>query len=105
MDQLRIFISHSSYDRDFCQALSLALREAGADVWYDRQDLGSGQLLEIIPREIRQRKVFIVILSKPSIASPWVRDECKWAYALYSRESGRTILPIIAEALEQSDLV
>lgn len=104
MDQLRIFVSHSSHNRELCEALSLALREAGADVWYDQQDLGSGHLLEIIPREIKQRKVFIVILSKSSIASAWVRDECKWAYALYSRESGRTILPIVAETLEQSDL-
>jgi predicted esterase len=33
--QMRIFVSHSHKDHEFCRALVNALREAGADVWYD----------------------------------------------------------------------
>lgn len=47
--------------------------------------------------------MFIVILSKAAFASPWVRDECKWAYNLYKREPQRIILPVTAQPIEQSD--
>jgi uncharacterized protein YfaA (DUF2138 family) len=48
MAQLRIFLSHSSSDRDFADVLARALRGAGADVWYDETHLGTGQLLDEI---------------------------------------------------------
>ena len=44
-EQLRVFVSHSSEDNDFCQAdCDGRLRDAGADVWYDEHNLGWGVL-------------------------------------------------------------
>jgi tetratricopeptide (TPR) repeat protein len=100
---MRIFVSHSSDDTAFCEALVTALRDAGADVWYDQHNLADGELLEVIPRELRSRPNFIVVLSKAAFASPYVRDECKWAVNLYNREPDRRILPVVAQPIASGD--
>ncbi|HEY7021294.1 MAG TPA: toll/interleukin-1 receptor domain-containing protein, partial [Ktedonobacterales bacterium] len=61
--QLRIFVSHSHQNNDACRALVNALREVGADVWYDEYNMTSGRLGQTIERELRARPVFIVMLS------------------------------------------
>lgn len=103
MSQLRIFVSHNSQDKAFCDALVQALRDAGADVWYDEQSFGAGHLLDVINRELASRPVFIVVLSKAAFASRWVTQECQWAFNLYSREPERVILPVTAQPIELSD--
>jgi formylglycine-generating enzyme required for sulfatase activity/Tfp pilus assembly protein PilF len=103
MAQVRIFVSHSSTDKPFVDALVHALREAGADVWYDEHNLGTGQLLDEIQRELRIRPVFVVILSKAAFASPWVREECRWAWTLGLDDPTRIILPVVALAIDRSD--
>src|SRR5690349_13214487 len=95
---MRIFVSHSSADHEFCTTLVKAMRDAGADVWYDQDDLGAGHLRRNISQELSTRSVFVVVLSKSAFASSWVQDECEWAYNLYSREPQRIILPVTADA-------
>ncbi|HEX5548260.1 MAG TPA: toll/interleukin-1 receptor domain-containing protein [Ktedonobacterales bacterium] len=103
MAQLRIFLSHSSADRDFADALARALRGAGADVWYDETHLGTGQLLDEISAQLPTRPVFLLVASKAAFASDWVKQECKWAFNLYRREPNRIMLPIVAKALDPAD--
>jgi tetratricopeptide (TPR) repeat protein len=101
--QLKVFVSHSGLDKAICDALVGVLRDAGADVWYDEHNLGAGQLLEEIQRELQARPVFVVLLSKNAFASQWVRRETTWAFNLANREPNRLILPITVEAIEPSD--
>ena len=89
--------------RRCCDQLVAALRGAGADVWYDEHNLGAGQLLEEIQRELKARPVFLVLLSKNAFASQWVRRETTWAFNLANREPNRLILPITVGAIEPSD--
>lgn len=103
MSQMHIFVSHSSKDNDFCRELVGALREAGADVWYDENDLGAGHLRKVINDQLVSRPVFVVILSKAAFSSEWVTRECEWAFNLYSREPERVILPVIAQQIDKSD--
>jgi tetratricopeptide (TPR) repeat protein len=103
MRQVRIFISHSHEDNQFCDALVRALRESGADVWYDEHNLGAGRLLETITRELDARSVFIVILSKPAFASNFVRLEVEGALNLLNEEPHRVILPVVAQPIEKTD--
>src|SRR5215472_14266213 len=102
MAQIHIFVSHSHEDDAFCRGVVAALRGAGADVWYDEHNLGSGQLVDTIERELKARPVVVVILSQSALASPWVRDECKWAYTLLRRDPSRIILPVTAGPLEEN---
>lgn len=101
--QLRVFVSHASEDSAFCQAMVDALVGAGADVWYDERNLGSGVLRREIMRELSARPVFLVVLSKAAFASGWVQDECEWAYNLYRRKPERLILPVVGAPYDPDD--
>lgn len=93
MAQMKVFVSHSSQDKAFRDTLVVGLRQAGADVWYDEQNLGAGVLRREIMRELADRPVFLVVLSRAAFASTWVQDECEWAYNLYKRKPERLLLP------------
>lgn len=101
--QLRVFVSHSGLDKAICDQVVAALRDAGADAWYDEHNLGAGHLLEEIQREVQARPVFVVLLSKNAFAAPWVRRETTWAFNLANREPNRLILPITVGAIKASD--
>jgi hypothetical protein len=102
--QRSIFVSHSHQDAAFCQELVVALRAAGANVWYDEHNMGSGQLTPTIERELRARSIFVVILSPSAIQSQWVAEETLWAYNLYRGENTRTILPVLAAPVNERDI-
>src|SRR5262249_4955603 len=102
-EQLRIFVSHSHQDRDFCHAIVQALRDAGANVWYDEHNLGWGELHDEIQRELGRRKIFVVVLSKAAFISKWVKRETTWAYKLYDRDPTRSIVPVTAGQIDPGD--
>ena len=102
-DQLHLFVSHSHQDDAFARDLAGALRAAGADVWYDEDNLGSGQLGPVIEHELRARPIFILVLSPAALTSRWVEDECRWAYNRLRRDPTRTILPVTAAPLADED--
>jgi hypothetical protein len=103
MDQKRVFVSHSSQDNEFTKLLVAALRRAGADVWYDEDNLGAGVLRRKINDELATRPIVIVVISRAALRSTWVREECEWAYMLVRRDPGREIIPVVAAHYEPSD--
>ncbi len=102
-EQLRVFVSHATDDSGFCHTIVAALRGAGADVWYDEHNLGSGRLADEILRELGRRPIFVVILSKHAFASRWVKRETDWAEELKERDPWRAILPVTAEQIARDD--
>jgi tetratricopeptide (TPR) repeat protein len=102
-EQLRVFVSHSHKDNKFCHQIVQALRDAGADVWYDEHNLGWGVLKDEIIRELGTRPVFVLILSKAVFASKWVKRETDWAEELTDRDPKRVILPVTAGLIERDD--
>lgn len=104
MSASRIFISHSHADNNFARKLADALRAAGADVWYDEHNLTSGDFLNNISRELRDRSVVVLVLSESALASNWVNIELNAALAQQMREPGRVMVPIVAEPLAPESL-
>jgi tetratricopeptide (TPR) repeat protein len=104
MSQLRVFLSHSFQDKAAADQFAGAFRQAGADVWYDEESLGTGHLRRIIMKELAERPIFVVLLSPVALASSWVLDECEWAYDLQRHEPSRVILPVVTAPLEWADL-
>ena len=102
MSVMRIFVSHSHADNDFTFELYRALDKAGADVWWDSAKLGQGRIRETIDREMRSRKVFIVVLSPAALESKWVIREINAALDLQDDDDSRVILPIVAETITPS---
>jgi tetratricopeptide (TPR) repeat protein len=103
MATIKVFVSHNNKDNEFCMGIVQALRHAGADVWFDEDNMGAGHILATVQREVYQRPIFIVILSKAAFASSWVRRETTWAYELTDSNPTRVILPIVASPIDKDD--
>ncbi len=54
--------------------------------------------MDEIERELKHRRIFLVVLSPAALASPWVRREVHAAITLHDVEPDRIVLPIIAVA-------
>jgi hypothetical protein len=84
-----IFISYSRRDSSVVQALATALGEKGLSVWVDKSGIQEGDAYDTqIEDAIAQTRVVIVLWSKNSVRSQWVRAEA--AYAL----SKQKLLPV-----------
>jgi serine/threonine-protein kinase len=83
---LRVFVSHSHADLDYCREFVDELRLRGVDAWFDEYDLGVGQLRRTIDQQLQSRPHFVAILSPAAVNSDWVNREIDGALDLM-RES------------------
>src|ERR1700685_4660179 len=87
-----VFLSYSRSDLTTVQALAAALAEKGLSVWLDKSGIQEGDAYDTqIEDAIAQTRVVIVLWSKNSVRSQWVRAEA--AYALGKHK----LLPISIE--------
>jgi TIR domain len=77
----KVFISHSTYDREFVESeLIPALASHGVDSWYSKQDIqGASEWAQRIVTGLQECDWFLVVMSRRSSESQWVRDEVHWA--------------------------
>lgn len=73
----QVFLSHSSRDKDeFVDKLFEWLSDkAGVKTWYDRA-MGSGPVASQLDQAIDRCQAAVIVISKNSVESPWVRSEC-----------------------------
>ncbi|MDD5451314.1 MAG: toll/interleukin-1 receptor domain-containing protein [Desulfovibrionales bacterium] len=105
-DYYSCFISYSSRDESFAEKLYLDLQKRGVRCWYAPHDMKIGdRILDSIYAAIRQREKLLLILSKKSVTSEWVRDEVERAFA-EERDRGDTVVfPVqIDEEVLNSDM-
>ena len=89
-----VFISYASEDRDRVRPLAQALEGRGFTIWWDRA-LASGQdYASIIERELKNAKAVIVVWTRASAASTFVRDEAGRA-----RDQDR-LVPVMLDRVE-----
>jgi tetratricopeptide (TPR) repeat protein len=89
-----VFLSYDREDAGQAQALAAVLEEAGCSVWWDRQIKAGSQYAKEIERAIAKADAVVVLWSKRSVESPWVRDE-----AVAGRDSGR-LVPVTIDKIE-----
>ena len=70
-----IFISYASEDRDRAGKLAQAFGTMGWSVWWDRRIIVGQVFDQTIEHELEAAKSVVVLWSKHSIASEWVRNE------------------------------
>ena len=91
----RVFISHSSRDRDSALRLSAALRDAGFDPWVDVEQLRAGDdWIQQIESAIESCEALVVALTPDALTSKWVRRE-----ALVAMELERPLLAALLVAV------
>ncbi|HTU64468.1 MAG TPA: toll/interleukin-1 receptor domain-containing protein [Steroidobacteraceae bacterium] len=86
-----LFLSYSSADRVKASSIASLASEAGWSVWWDRDIKGGEDWDGSIDHELDQAKVVLVLWSRSSIESDWVRHEAQVA-----RDSGR-LLPALLD--------
>src|SRR6266702_6218466 len=105
---LRIFMSHSSKDHDFCVRLVGDLQRISGDessVWYDAKGglYGGDSWWRKIMQEVKARNVFIVVLSPEAAVSPWVNSEIDLAWRQKHLPPGKLIIPVLYRSCEVRD--
>ena len=78
----RVFISYAHGNEEFVNRLSNLLQSGGISTWYDKELMGGDPWRDEIPAQINACEDFIVVLSKHTRCSDWVRFECGYAEAL-----------------------
>lgn len=82
----KVFLSYDRDDQTLARKIADLLEAAGHSVWWDRHIKGGAQFSEQIDHALEGAEAVVVLWSKRSIASPWVRDE-----AAVGRDSGRLV--------------
>jgi len=95
----KVFICHSSKDKKrFVTEFATRLSEKGIDPWFDKWEMKIGDSLvgKIFDEGIKNCEKFIIILSKNSINSKWVKKELNVGVV---EDIGKrtTIMPIIID--------
>jgi tetratricopeptide (TPR) repeat protein len=89
-----VFISYQREDKVKAQTIAEALVKKDYSVWWDRDILPGGDFENVIKKAIDEAKCVIVLWSKKSILSGWVKDEA-------DKGKNRNILiPILIEEVE-----
>jgi hypothetical protein len=70
-----VFISYASEDRDRAAQLATALGAFGWSVWWDRKIITGQAFDHAIECELDNAKSVIVLWSKYSVESEWVKNE------------------------------
>jgi len=98
----RLFISHATADRRLVKREFLGLlRALGLDTWFSEEDIQSTEHWErAILSGLESSKWFVLIMSRASALSEWVKDEVAWAI----ENRPKTIVPILIDNCNPRDI-
>jgi hypothetical protein len=72
------FVSYNSADKEFARKLAADLESQGIKVWLDQWAIRGGESIsDKVQQGINTSDVFIVILSRSSVRSRWVKEELR----------------------------
>lgn len=99
--KLKVFLSHSSKDKDFAERLATQLLDYGVDVWFDQWEIyGGNSITDEIEKGLKNSTILLLVLSKNSIDSKWVHEEYKAYHNMKLSNTYYQIIPVIIEPCE-----
>jgi hypothetical protein len=97
----KIFISHSTEDREFVEAnIVNLLHSQGLETWYSKDSIqGASRWEREIIKGLKDCTWFLVAMSPRAANSQWVKDEVDWAFA---NRRGK-IIPVLIDDCDSDD--
>jgi len=92
--RINVFVSYAHEDRELTRQLVHALEHAGVNVWWDGLIAAGAQFADETERALVAASAVVVVWSRHSIASHWVRDE-----AAVGRDRSR-LVPVSLDGTE-----
>jgi len=89
-----IFLSYASEDRERARPLANALQSLGWSVWWDRKIPAGNTFAEVIEAAITESRCVIVLWSRESVKSQWVREEAD------EGKKRRKLVPVVIDNVE-----
>ncbi|RKY18091.1 MAG: hypothetical protein DRP63_02625 [Planctomycetota bacterium] len=97
----RIFISHSSKDKEFATRLAQDLKEMGHQPWLDEWEIKVGEcIVTKIEEGVSVSDYMVIVLTQDSISSGWVEKEWKSAYWREIERKKVVVLPALLSQCE-----
>lgn len=98
-----VFLSHSSKDRKFANALTEVLRHHSVPVWFSKTNVkGAQQWHDEIGAALKRCDWFLLILSPNSVKSMWVKREL--LFALQQNHYENRIIPLLLRPCDHERL-
>ena len=102
----KIFISHSSKDKQFAIWLGTDLKASGHTPWFDEWDICVGESIpEKVSHGLSSADFVVVVLSQNSIKSKWVEREWHAKYWSEIEKNQTIVLPILIEDCDIPELL
>jgi uncharacterized protein YjbI with pentapeptide repeats len=96
------FISYSHKDQEFAERIYADLQTNGVRCWFAPAHLGAAKKIhEQIDAAIRVHDKLLLILSKSSMESEWVKTEIRKARSIEIRQKRRVLFPISLVPFEE----
>lgn len=91
---VHVFICHASEDKPAAREIASAMKNLGADVWFDEWEIRVGDsIVQRINDALGEISHLIVLLSKESVSKPWVKKELSAALMRQLSSESIVVLP------------
>jgi len=102
----KVFVSHSSLDKPFVRQLVDELQEHNVQVWFDERQLDVGDsIVDGINTGLSEADYLLVVLSKNSVESNWVKNELNFALMEEASKKAIVVLPAVINDCEVPPLL
>jgi hypothetical protein len=97
----KVFVSHSSKDKPFVRRIVKELEKHKLEVWFDERAMGVGDsIVSGIDTGLKNADYLLVVLSRNSVKSRWVRAELNAALFEEASKQGMAVLPAVIDDCE-----
>jgi type III secretion protein V len=103
---MKVFLSHSSADKDLARRLARDLRAANVDVWLDQWEIGVGdEFGQRIEQGLEEVEFVVVLLTRAGVASEWVEREWRRKVQHEAQTRRIAVVPVRGEPCEIPDFL
>jgi type III secretory pathway component EscV len=103
---MKVFLSHSSIDKDLARRLARDLQSANVHVWLDQWEIGVGEeFVQRIEQGLDEVDFVIVLLTRASVSSEWVDREWRQKVQQEAETKRIAVVPVRGEPCEIPDFL